>query len=727
MNPIKSSFLPALLALLSLPAAAATLTYDRDLPQAQFAAAEIRAALAAAEKPAPPIGLITDPSLPPQAYRIQSASTGVTISGGDPRGIIYGALELVERIRFGQNIHNLDTITGSPHIERRGLKFNIPLDIRTPSYQDAGDAAQTNIAEMWHMDFWREYLDHMARFRYNALTLWNPHPFPSMIKMEDYPDVALQDVCGTSLPIDTDRPDEPVAKFIAGCGVSQAVLDNLIVLKKMTIEEKIEHWREVMAYAKSRGIDIYFITWSIKLNAVAPPGWYRRQENKQGENGLYGINNDQENPRTIKYLRAAVKEFILTYPDLAGIGLTAGENMEDRADEYDRVNWHWMTYGEGILDAKKEQPDREIRIIHRAWQAGWDKVMDQFVDRYPDPVDFSFKYARARMYATPAPRWADGFVSDLREYKVKSWWNIRNDDIFHFRWGDPEYARAFIRNLPPSDVTAGYHMGSDSTVWAREFISTRPNTPRDLEIHKHWYNFMLFGRLGYDPDLPSETILALLQLRFPETDAAPLSSAWATASKIVPAVNRFHWRNWDFMWAVEGCLDLRKGFHDVNDFIGIPPMEGSGLMSIPDYIASYRNDQHPTGLTPYEVAHQLQDWADESLSYVKSMRQSGLVMGKELSELLYDMQAMSCLGHYYASKILGATHLHRFRQGGSQSDKQNAIDALEDALAHWKAYAAAATANYRPQFMAKTRTIDWIRLTDDVRHDIEIARHATRD
>lgn len=704
----------------------AQITYDSTLPQAAFAASEIQSALDDTQATPPNITLKTAPDLSPQSYRITSNSKQITISGGDPRGLIYGSLELAERIRFGQDLQNLDTITGTPHIERRGLKFNIPLDIRTPSYQDAGDAAQINIAEMWNMDFWREYLDHMARFRYNSLTLWNPHPFPSMIKLEEYPEIALQDVCGTSLPIDTDRPDEPVAKFIAGCGVSQEVLDNLIILKKMTIEEKIEHWREVMAYAKSRGIDIYFITWSIKLNGIAPPGWYRRQENKQGENGLYGINNDQENPRTIKYLRAAVKKFVLTYPDLAGIGLTAGENMEDRDDQYDRVNWHWMTYGQGIMDAKKEQPGREVRLIHRAWQAGWDKVMSQFVDKYPDPVDFSFKYARARMYSTPAPRWADGFIEDLRKYDVKSWWNIRNDDIFHFRWGDPEYARAFIKNLPPADVTAGYHMGSDSTVWAREFISTRPNTPRDLEIHKHWYNFMLFGRLGYDPELPANTITQLLQLRFPETDANRLAQAWATASKIIPTVNKFHWRNWDFMWAVEGCLDLRKGFHDVNDFINIPPMEGSGYMSIPDYIASYRNDQHPTGLTPYELAHQIQAWADESLDYVKSLRDSDLIMSKELSELLYDIQAMSYLGHYYASKILGATHLRRYRQGGSSTDKQNAIDTLEDALAHWKAYAAAATANYRPQFMSKTRTIDWIRLTDDVRHDIEIARQAKR-
>jgi hypothetical protein len=474
------------------PAVFADVVHDAAMPQAVFAAAEIQAALDATQQTDTKVTLQIDGSLGSQAYRIETSPSTITVTGGDPRGLIYGGLELAEQINFGRDIRREDTIAGAAHIKRRGLKFNIPLDIRTPSYQDAG------------------------------------------------------------------------------------------------------------------------------------------------------------------------------------------ENMEDRDDEFDRVNWHWMTYGQGVVDAKKEQPDREVRLIHRAWQAGWDKIMTQFVDKYPDPVDFSYKYARARMYSTPKPRWADGFVTDLRKFKMKSWWNIRNDDIFHFRWGDAEYAREFIKNLPPEDVIAGYHMGSDSTVWAREFISIRPNTPRDLEIHKHWYNFMLFGRLGYDPDLPTETILQQLQRRFPETDAAPLAEAWASASKIVPLVNQFHWHSWDFQWAVEGCLDLRKGFHDVNDVIKTPPMQGSGLASSPASIDSGGEEEN-AGKTPENVAQELDDLANASLKYVRKIRESELVITKERSELLYDMEAMSHLGLYYANKIRGASHLYRYTHGDAP-DQLAAVARLEDAL-----------------------------------------------
>jgi hypothetical protein len=54
-------------------------------------------------------------------------------------------------------------------------------------------------------------------------------------------------------------------------------------------------------------------------------------------------------------------------------------------------------------------------------------------------------------------------------------------------------------------------MGSDGYVWGREFISKHPKTPRELEIDKHWYNFMLWGRMGYDPEMPENVLKACLR------------------------------------------------------------------------------------------------------------------------------------------------------------------------------------------------------------------------
>ncbi len=47
---------------------------------------------------------------------------------------------------------------------------------------------------MWGFEFWRAYLDQLARDRYNYVAMWDLHPFPSMVKVPEYPEVALNDV-----------------------------------------------------------------------------------------------------------------------------------------------------------------------------------------------------------------------------------------------------------------------------------------------------------------------------------------------------------------------------------------------------------------------------------------------------------------------------------------------------------------------------------------------------
>jgi len=53
-----------------------------------------------------------------------------------------------------------------------------------------------------------------------------------------------------------------------------------------------------------------------------------------------------------------------TYPRLAGIGTTAGENMAGLTSE-EREQWLWETYGKGIQDFNVLHPEREVSFIHR--------------------------------------------------------------------------------------------------------------------------------------------------------------------------------------------------------------------------------------------------------------------------------------------------------------------------------------------------------------------------
>src|SRR5688572_9440703 len=105
-----------------------------------------------------------------QCYAIRVQNDGkqknIYILAAEKAGAIYGGLDIAEAIS-NQTIDNIKDTDNKPFLERRGIKFNIPLDFRTPSYTDPSDAAQQNIPNVWEKSFWESYLDEMARHRFN--------------------------------------------------------------------------------------------------------------------------------------------------------------------------------------------------------------------------------------------------------------------------------------------------------------------------------------------------------------------------------------------------------------------------------------------------------------------------------------------------------------------------------------------------------------------------------
>lgn len=590
--------------------------------------------------------------------------------GGDIAGAMYGGLQLAENISFNglSGVYNEED---APYLKKRGIKFNIALDHKAASFDSDGDQDKSNIKDVWDINFWKSYLDDLARYRYNTLSFWTLHPFTSMIKLEEYPDVVIEDV--------TD-----------GYGK---------LVKKMSIEQKIAFWQEVMEYADQRCIDIFYFTWNIFLTTAE---------------GKYGITHEGSNQKSIDYMRKSVKEFLLTYPHVDGIGVTAGERMRD-LNFAQREKWLWDTYVEGILDAKREQPEREIRFIHRHWNTALSEIMGHF-EGYPDPFEFSFKYARAHMYSSPNITFED-FLLDEMPDGTKCWWNVRNDDIFQLRWGDPEFAREFLLGFDKTK-TAGYLMGSDGYTWGRVYFDKDASVKGKNEISKHWYNFMLWGRLGYNPNLPEEVFKNQLQLRYAEAAVDSLYVAWKTASKIIPQTTRFTWKDWDGNWYPEGCKS--GSFINVKGFMVGQTMDGSCILNIADYCDKELSKETITEITPFDVADNLENYANRSLSLIADINPND---NKELELILNDITAFAHLGNYYSEKIRGATQLALFMNTSNSENQEQAVAHLEKALVHWKKYAEVLDAQYTPKVLARTGLFDWNKLVKDVEDDIEMARN----
>lgn len=467
-----------------------------------------------------------------------------------------------------------------------------------------------------------------------------------------------------------------------------------------------------MQYAKDRGIDVYLFTWNIF-------DW--------GADGKYGITSSQSNPITIDYFRKSVRNTFLTYPLLAGMGITAGEHMQHLKGDLSDENWLWKTYGEGIADVKKVEPNRSIRLIHRTWETNFKDTVSAWKD-YPGPFDFSFKYSWAHMYSETNPPFAIRGLRDMPSNR-RTWLELRNDDIYSFRWGNPDYAREYIDAMPGPDKMAGFVMGPDGYIWGREFISTDPDTPRQLVINKQWYSFMLWGRLSYDPTLPDSFFEQTLARRFPGVPGNEIFQASSTASKIIPQITRFFWHNTDLAWFPEACLrHPRIGsncvhFYTVEEFINGRTMPGSGILDIADWSSHLLKGEPINGITPPEVAEALQRDARTTLQLVAELRPK-IGSNKELRLTLGDYEAMADLGNYYAEKILGASDLAQYEQTGNPSQQAAAVGHLQAAFAQWKKYAAVATSQYKPQLLDRIGYVNLNALTALVRQDVETARRA---
>jgi hypothetical protein len=714
----------------------AVLIYDDTKPAIKFAAGDLKAALeqknqftVATQPPSQlatqtaPVQVIvtTNGAIPGQpavtglakeGYAIRRITNGAItrwwVIGNDAPGAMYAGLDVADSVKIDGNLINVADKQVNPNLAVRGIKFNAALDDRTPSYEDKSTAAQYSTPDMWDIVFWQRFLDQMARSRMNSLSLWNRHPFPSMVKVPEYPKAALNDV-------------QRRTGFLNGGDNDKGPLETV---KKMTIDEKIKHWRDVMQYAQDRGVAVSIFTWNIHVFGTEDSG--------------YGFTDSIKDQKTKAYMRASVRSLINTYPLLAGIGVTAGENFDDGTSKDDRVQWTWDTYGQGYKDAMEDPANRgrKVSFMHRYLQVDPKTITSRFsqLPGYNDAESsfgFTFKYSQAHMHSSTKPLFIDGKLSDVPPGK-KLAMEVRDDDFYNMRWGDPDFARDYLNNLPDRSKVHGFYMGPDGFMWGREVISKNPQTPRQQIIDKRWYGFMLWGHLAYDPQIPNDRFQALLGARYPEVPSGNLYTGLASVSKIVPLMTRFYWGSLDFKWYPEASMsqdgystkgnDSDDGYDSVQGLIDprYEPMNKSEdgerqlLMSVKDYVNGASADGR---LTPVDVAAKLKQYADFGLQNV-----SGLNPGanNDLKETLGDVRAMAWLGRYYSEKILGAIDLYRYQKSSSNTAAlQSAKTHLTNASNHWREYAREWSSQYVPQRAARIyKRVDLVALQAAVDKDI---------
>ena len=609
-----------------------------------------------------------DGTLPEQSFFLQKTGSGLLVRAADDEGAMNALLDLADSL----SVHGrpqMDEGLHRPYIPCRGIKLNVPLDARTPSYTDCGDSAQCNIPFMWDEAFWQGFLDRMALNRYNTLTLWNLCPFPSMVRVPEYPNAALDDVMvsaamtgGTSRALEFYTPE---------------MKENLVCVRRMTMDQKAAFWRRVFRYAADRCIRVYIFTWNLYLYGLEDSG--------------YPLTERADDPETRRYIRCSAAALLRAYPTLKGIGVTAGENLCAEWTERQDMRWVRETYGRAVEDVLAEDPERDLTLICRTHMTTLPQLREAFAT-FRGKMELSTKYAMAHMTAADRPRFSDALIAAKPE-GTGLWLTLRQDDFYLFPWADDLFLESLMAKLPTKDLR-GYYFGADGVIWGVENQSRSPEAKDRYWFDKHFYAFALMGRLGYKAGLSDGEKRMILRRYVPGLPDGALLEKYRHASRAVRLVSLTHWRNYDFQWYPEACCFLNEPdrltvFDDLNRFVRCGACPDSGAASVLE-TARGADQGRLSALENADTMLREADLADAV----------ALPEGKTYAEreLRADLTRVTALARYYARKLRGAVFLAR-------ALKREAAEELRLARTQWDLYADETARWYRPQRLSRLRGV----------------------
>jgi hypothetical protein len=643
--------------------------------------------------------------LPPEAFTISPHGKTIAVTGGDARGLIYGALALREQLLNGTPLDKVRPASEKPALPFRGIKFNTPWDTYRPS-----SALDQHYATARDLAFWEAWLDMMVENRFNAFTLWTMHPFTYMVRPKNFPEASKW-------------TDAEFAQW--------------------------QHlYREIFRMAKERGLDTYVVFWSIfvseefaKAHGVAKENFYPH----------YYVPGDTSDV-TKRYLRESVTQMLEEYPDLDGIGVSHGEGMGGMTP-LARQQFVDEVYIAGALNAKRKQP---VKLIHRVpFSSGLTSgpgvsadveqitrtAMEKLGHQFSGPIWVEMKFNWSHGHSTPKLVKVHGgalgdtyFKPTPSNYKIV--WQVRNEDFFALRWGVPDFIRQHIALNGSKDYVGGYFVGSETYIPALDYF-TASKDPVDWKwaFQRQWLFYKLWGRLLYDPKTPDTIFQAEFTRRY-GARGENLLQAFSLASNTQMRLASLYDSRWDFTLYGEGMLALQG---EQTHYIGVDalidqPTLDPAYVSVADYVKTTQTGGNfgADRITPLQLADLLERDCRAATRLVNSIDTAD---NASLRYEVADVQAWAYLGVHLAEKLRGAVALATFRITGDPALKQQATGHLQQALAYWNQLSAITRPLYRDMKLTHyngnsfdanpDNLFHWERVRPEVEKDVATAMAAT--
>ena len=424
-----------------------------------------------------------------EGYQISRNRQKISIIGNDPSGVIYGCVELAERIRQGKD----PIVDESPQMVMRGTCIGLQKTVYLPGHAVYEyPYTPENFPWFYDKEEWIKYLDMMVENKMNSLYLWNGHPFASLVKLKDYP-FALE------VDEETFKKNEEIFSFL-------------------THE------------ADRRGIWVIQMFYNIILSKPFADH--------------YGLKTqDRHRPITpliADYTRKSIAAFIEKYPNV-GLLVCLGEAMATIDDD---VTWMKETIIPGIKDGLKASGRTDIPpVVLRSHDTDGPLVLKESLPLYPNIYTMSKYTGESLTTYEPGGPWGETH----RQLAAAAPVHIDNVHILAnlepWRWSSPAFIQKTVQAMHRVHHSKGLHLYPQASYWDWPYTADKlPNGKRLKQLDRDWMWYQAWGRYAWNEQRGNDKTYWKKELAeyygIDTTAAGHLLNAYDEAGEIAPKLLR---------------------------------------------------------------------------------------------------------------------------------------------------------------------------------------------
>jgi dienelactone hydrolase len=658
-----------------------------------------------------------DPGLGRESFTVRGqGASPVRVVGGDATAVMYGLLELAERVSADGARTLADVrLAGTPFLADRGLNVFLTLPWSNARRDtDYDEAALVDPARWWFHDddYWTTLLDQMAEARLNWLDLhgtWDisstgaPNLYAYFVHSETFPEV----------------------------GVSAA-----------TKAANLAQLNRVIGRAHARGVRVSVMSYEARLSVP-----HRRDPPYPADEAT-----------AFAYTRDAVERLIRGAPGLDAIGFRIGESgrggdffrcyleaVERCGRDIPLITRSWVTRKEKVVPLARASSDFTVEIKYdgEQWAAPYPfaggRVATWHSYSFEDYLSDSTTHDAEAGIGAPAPRreWP-GHIDPCGErwpdqpYKIV--WQVRANGTHRiFPFHEPEWIRRSIRPMKLG-TASGFTIEPINAYFpaSPDYYLSDPGKSPCRWIHQRDELYLLeWGRLGYDPETPDSLFRARLARRFGPA-AGPLDAAWRAASRIVPLALLAHAHGPDHR---DHAPELEWG-GSTREWIEGEGLDTHAFRPIREEIALRATGGSDGRLGALDAAAELERAAETASAALERVRSAAATAPAEASPWLREHTAavaqQIALGRYHAGRQRAAwwTALANAAPGTPDA-RLHARAAMDAALEAWtelsESEAARHYAPFTDRLRMRTHTFHWRDELPKVRQEALAIRHLAAD